>query len=287
MNVSADGILKDFLVELKRKYGTVVCDLQLEDKDGKYMLFGKVLHPRLVQDLQKRFDNAHVAVDVHVSAITDVLEPPLGFAYPDRVPTNVWRRVMKKDLPRFLSTQINVKEDPIKLLWETDEYYCVQLIDQTIGWVHKSELTRINGFPHWTSLIQKACSNHDFDMYLERWLGVPYVWGGTTVSGVDCSGLMQNIYRRCFNYLLPKHSLDQRNIGNLTLEPKKGDLAFFRFTDVDRKTIGHVGIVIDAGGKKVLHASFSQRKVVINTVSEIMRPGYEFLGFYHYPVEIL
>lgn len=280
------GILETFTAELKKKYGIATCQFTVKEIEGTYFVTAIVLLPKQKAELEKRLKESKLPVDAEIVVANELPITDLGFAYADHVPTNVYSRAFKKDNIRYLSTQINVKEDPVQLIWEGEEHFCVKLIDETIGWVRKSELTRINGVPEWTPPAQKACNNKDFDTYLERWLGVPYLWGGTTLTGVDCSGLMQNIYRRSFNYLLPKHSMDQKEVGEKVTEPKKGDLAFFEHKNEKGKIIGHVGIIIDNEGKKILHGSLLHKKVAINTLSE-MQPYYKFLGFYHYPIELV
>lgn len=62
-----------------------------------------------------------------------------------------------------------------------------------------------------------------------QFLGLPYVWGGTTVSGFDCSGLVQYVYKKAANVELPRVTWQQELVGTEVGldELKTGDLLFF------------------------------------------------------------
>ena len=77
-------------------------------------------------------------------------------------------------------------------------------------------------------------------------LGVPYVWGGESTHGFDCSGLVQLAYRTA-GVSLPRTAEEQFDAGprlpaGAPLEP--GDLVFFGQSD---KGVTHVGIVVRSG----------------------------------------
>ncbi len=96
--------------------------------------------------------------------------------------------------------------------------------------------------------------------YAKTFLGTPYRNGGTTRDGMDCSGLVINVYGH-FDVRLPRTSLDQsragESIGRSSVEP--GDLVFFH---TGRQTVSHVGIYIGKG--QFIHASTSARRVRID-----------------------
>lgn len=100
-----------------------------------------------------------------------------------------------------------------------------------------------------------------------NWIGTPYLYGGNTRSGVDCSGLVVQVYKKIFNIALPRTSKSQqsycRNIKRKDL--KVGDLVFFATRRGDLKTVSHVGIYI--GDNKMIHAS-SSRGVIISNLDE-------------------
>ena len=87
----------------------------------------------------------------------------------------------------------------------------------------------------------------------ERWEGVPHEWGGTTRRGVDCSGLVQNLYADVFGLSLPRTTEKQaqvgQRVGRRQLQP--GDLVFFRPEWRKR----HVGVYLSEG--EFVHASSS------------------------------
>ena len=97
----------------------------------------------------------------------------------------------------------------------------------------------------------------------KRHIGTPYVWGGTTTKGFDCSGYTQYVMKRC-GITIPRTTTEQYKIGTFVsksnLQP--GDLVFLQNTY--REGISHVGIYIGDG--KMIHAS-SSKGVVISDLS--------------------
>jgi cell wall-associated NlpC family hydrolase len=76
--------------------------------------------------------------------------------------------------------------------------------------------------------------------------GVPYVWGGESPSGYDCSGLVQAAYRTA-GVSLPRTAQEQFDAGPhlpASAQPQPGDLVFF---GTSTSNVTHVGIVVDGG----------------------------------------
>ncbi|MEJ7643861.1 MAG: C40 family peptidase [Chryseolinea sp.] len=110
------------------------------------------------------------------------------------------------------------------------------------------------------------------------YIGTPYKYGGTTRSGMDCSGLLLNSFK-AVQVNLPRSSEAQSKVGKEIkklndLEP--GDLVFFA-TGKKRKEITHVGMITDVRSKdniKFIHSSSSLGVVETNLLAEYYQKRY-------------
>jgi cell wall-associated NlpC family hydrolase len=105
----------------------------------------------------------------------------------------------------------------------------------------------------------------DFVAVAERFLGIPYLWGGKTSLGVDCSGLLQLALAAC-GIVCPRDTdMQEQALGSALARPheelkqlRRGDLVFWK---------GHVAIVRDEAS--VVHANASRHMAVaFETIAE-------------------
>ena len=170
-----------------------------------------------------------------------------------------------------LDEKVNIKANRLIYLNKGDfnGYYRIKSATHTLAnGLHKCDIEITYDYPHTNVTSQYTNSNlinqiisdnankntssssysgsstgNKIVEYAKQFLGTPYVWGGTTPSGFDCSGFTQYVYAH-FGISIPRVSEEQINCGTQTSNPAVGDL-FFPHT-------GHVGIYI--GNGQVIHS---------------------------------
>jgi len=128
------------------------------------------------------------------------------------------------------------------------------------GWMPSSLLRAMSDLPDSIdakrkSLLQDAA----------RMTGVPYLWGGTSGNGIDCSGLTRLLHR-WIGIEIPRDA-DMQHAAARPVEPpfEVGDLFFFGESDSQRR-VTHVGISL--GGWKIVHASRGRNGVYMDDLEE-------------------
>lgn len=102
----------------------------------------------------------------------------------------------------------------------------------------------------------------DFVAVAERFVGTPYLWGGRTSLGIDCSGLIQLSLQAAGRQVLRDSDMQEATLGTALPDSedykalKRGDLVFWN---------GHLGVMVD--GENLLHANGYYMQTVVEPLS--------------------
>jgi cell wall-associated NlpC family hydrolase len=143
----------------------------------------------------------------------------------------------------------------------------VRLIDGRLGYVQRSQLI----------LARALLTVAEMIAFSKKFLGLNYLWGGTTSFGYDCSGFVQMLYRQ-MGVTLPRNARQQAVDGRFQdielTDTRAGDLVFFKNA---AEKITHVALMIDAN--EMIHA-FTRREAWICT-SPLLDEKWSNGHFYH------
>lgn len=134
----------------------------------------------------------------------------------------------------------------------------VHVDERRDGW---ARIRTAYGYPGWVR--EDALARRDGDPVAEAraYLGTPYLWGGMTERGIDCSGLVHMAYRR-LGFLVPRDADQQEAAGEPVAEAdlRRGDLVTYG----DEANTTHVAFWLGDG--RILHST--QREDVDGVVEE-------------------
>jgi hypothetical protein len=140
------------------------------------------------------------------------------------------------------------------------------------GWVPSKNLRSLADLPGTREDKRKSMIEDS-----QRMIGVPYLWGGMTGNGVDCSGFVRLLHH-WVGVPVPRDA-DLQHEAAKPIEPpfEAGDLLFFSAKDSNRK-ITHVGMSL--GGWNMIHSSRGNNGVYVDDVqqSKSLRDGFVSAG---------
>ena len=159
------------------------------------------------------------------------------------------------------------------IITESADNEAVELIEKAKATLKERQLARertqqasSSGYTGSASVSSSAIVNKAY-----QYLGVPYVWGGSTPSGFDCSGFIQYVYKSQ-GINLPRVSRAQAAAGSYVsiANAQPGDILYF-----GQSSVTHVGIYI--GNNKMIHASRPGKPIQIVDISWHVR-NYKIKG---------
>lgn len=195
----------------------------------------------------------------------------------------------------------------LALVYEAGSFYGVLMSDSSVGWVSKNsvrmidyqvsitptpgsalaaaastdpgeEIPYVDGSqlpptldaPPSNANLSDSMSPRVYALLQEAftYMGVPYVWGGVSRSGLDCSGFVGNVFRSQ-GVSLPRVAADQSKVGQLVnwADLAPGDRLYF---DMGRKgRVSHTGLYI--GNGYFIHASTNHHRVDVDPLN---KPSY-------------
>ena len=145
----------------------------------------------------------------------------------------------------------------LQYISEDNQFYKVKYPDNRIGFIKKEAGIIYNSW-----LQNLVSSKENIEIIAKKMDGFPYLWGGTSSKGMDCSGFTKMVYLMN-GLIIPRDASQQINAGktvdiDLTFNSlEKGDLLFFgRAATQDKKQrVRHVGIWLGNDKMEFIHAS--------------------------------
>lgn len=170
------------------------------------------------------------------------------------VKTSIANLYQKPSFKSELVTQAILKEK-LNIIEEAGDWYKVEQWDKYQSWIHKFYVDKSSLHKNnlsWTDIDIDKKSVDDLIFFSKSFIGIPYLWGGKSSLGFDCSGLVQTVFKMC-GINMPRDASQQilrKNLIEIDFNNADlGDLLFFK----ENNFVNHVAIHLD--NNEIIHSS--------------------------------
>ncbi len=185
--------------------------------------------------------------------------PPAGWQGPWLEVTDRWANFRIAPDSRLAACKLATIGTRLPYLGQNDRWTEALLPDGRRAWTESHRVARVEGLDRGSDAASVLATAH-------RFLGVPYLWGGCTPLGLDCSGFVQ-LVMRLHGLELPRDAYQQMECGQIVAPENTAaaDLVFFGPQGPASARVTHIGIAL--GDRQFIHAAGSA-EVRINELTD-------------------
>jgi len=277
------AIVDDLHKEYYEKYGCTIFDIETtrSDDDG-IILKGRCLTRKQLDLLKRRVDLFHesrITIDVEVLSENPEDISPMGWG----MAASELVDIMKDYSLKKLSSQVTPDDGYFKIILKNNGKCLILLRDKTMGWVLEKDVEHYDtGISNDDKnfIVAKFDETIKVDSIAQLFCeakkfvdNVSYLLGGRSQKGIDCSALMQLIFQKGLDIIIPRHSSDQMKCGiRLSKKTvKSGDLLFAKLKESNIMHVGLVGI----DDTTIIHSCLRAKRVI----SENIEDFYKYYSF--------
>lgn len=171
--------------------------------------------------------------------------------YEGWIDTKQYQKISEQDFNNLKQVPLKVSNDIIEYVTTSSEFLVPIHLGSDLRFLDVPEINT-QGFSFDGVYNKPITDKSEILKTAYLYLNAPYMWGGKTPFGIDCSGFTQMVYKT-IGVKIPRDAYQQANLGehlSFIEEAEPGDLAFF---DNEEGRIIHVGIIM--ADNYIIHAS--------------------------------